>query len=217
MMEEPLLLPHLEPPPYRGVYCNRTLNLRSVRAIGYDMDYTLIHYRIAEWELRAYEHLRQRLLERIPQVAGLVFDPDVMIRGLIIDTDRGNLLKVNRFGYVKRALHGYHAGSMDLESQREIYSREIVSLGNPRYVFLNTLFSVSEAVMYAQLVDILDDEGIPGITNYSALYRLMRTHLNAAHVEGALKDEIIADPERFVDLDPDVAQTLWISGRPASA
>ena len=30
----------------RGVYANRTVNLRSVSAIGYDMDYTLIHYRI---------------------------------------------------------------------------------------------------------------------------------------------------------------------------
>ncbi len=37
----------------RGVYCNRTLNLRSIRAIGYDMDYTLIHYHVEEWERRA--------------------------------------------------------------------------------------------------------------------------------------------------------------------
>ena len=30
----------------RGVFCNRTLNLRSIRAIGYDMDYTLVHYHV---------------------------------------------------------------------------------------------------------------------------------------------------------------------------
>ncbi|MEF8940542.1 MAG: 5'-nucleotidase domain-containing protein, partial [Salinivenus sp.] len=28
----------------RGLFCNRTLNLRGIQAIGYDMDYTLIHY-----------------------------------------------------------------------------------------------------------------------------------------------------------------------------
>ncbi len=33
-------------PPQRGVFANRTLNLRSIRAIGYDMDYTLVHYRV---------------------------------------------------------------------------------------------------------------------------------------------------------------------------
>lgn len=36
--------PFTRPPPERGIFCNRTLNMRSIRAIGYDMDYTLIHY-----------------------------------------------------------------------------------------------------------------------------------------------------------------------------
>ena len=26
--------------PQRGIYCSRTLNLRNLQAIGYDMDYT---------------------------------------------------------------------------------------------------------------------------------------------------------------------------------
>ena len=30
------------PPRSREVFCNRTLNLRAIRAIGYDMDYTLV-------------------------------------------------------------------------------------------------------------------------------------------------------------------------------
>jgi len=47
-------------PPERGVFCNRTLNLRSTRAIGYDMDYTLVHYHVAEWERRAYEYVRRK-------------------------------------------------------------------------------------------------------------------------------------------------------------
>ena len=34
----------------RGIFVNRTLNLRSIKAVGYDMDYTLVHYRVAEWE-----------------------------------------------------------------------------------------------------------------------------------------------------------------------
>ena len=29
--------------PERAVYCNRTLNLRSIKCIGYDLDYTLLH------------------------------------------------------------------------------------------------------------------------------------------------------------------------------
>lgn len=30
----------------RGIFCTRTLNLRSISVIGYDMDYTLIHYNV---------------------------------------------------------------------------------------------------------------------------------------------------------------------------
>lgn len=47
-------VPHRWPAgsPERGVYCSRTLNLRSIKAIGYDMDYTLIHYDVNAWEVR---------------------------------------------------------------------------------------------------------------------------------------------------------------------
>jgi hypothetical protein len=54
----------LEPPAAaRRVFVNRTLNLRAVRAVGFDMDYTLVHYRTEEWEERAYTHAKARLLE----------------------------------------------------------------------------------------------------------------------------------------------------------
>ena len=45
----------------RGIFCNRTLNLRSIQAIGYDMDYTLIHYNVEEWERRSYAYLKEKL------------------------------------------------------------------------------------------------------------------------------------------------------------
>jgi hypothetical protein len=42
--------------PSRAVFCNRTINLRAVRAVGFDMDYTLIQYDVAAWEGKAYAH-----------------------------------------------------------------------------------------------------------------------------------------------------------------
>jgi hypothetical protein len=30
----------------RGIFCTRTLNLRCISVIGYDMDYTLVHYNV---------------------------------------------------------------------------------------------------------------------------------------------------------------------------
>jgi len=69
------------PPPARRVFCNRTLNLRSIRAVGFDMDYTLIHYRIEEWERRAYEHARQRLVARGWPLEKVRFDYGMVARG----------------------------------------------------------------------------------------------------------------------------------------
>jgi HAD superfamily 5'-nucleotidase-like hydrolase len=170
------------------------------------MDYTLIHYRVDEWERRAYEHLRQRLGEMGYPVAGLEFDPDAAIRGLAIDREKGNLVKANRFGYVKQASHGM--SPMGFDDLRKEYGRVFVDLAEPRWEFLNTFFSRSEGCMFAQLVDRLDEGRLPGVMGYSDLYALVKRTLDFAHMEGHLKAEIIADPDRFVDLDPDLPQAL---------
>ncbi len=193
-------------PPERRIYCNRTLNLRSIRAIGYDMDYTLIHYRVEEWERRAYEHLKQRLLDEGWPVEDLEFDPHVVTRGLVIDTELGNVVKANRFGFVKRAVHGGRALTYD--EQRAIYSRTIVDLAEDRWFFLNSLFSISEGCMYAQLVDRLDRRQLPGTLGYEDLHQKVRSTLDLAHMEGRLKADILADPQRFVVLDPETALAL---------
>lgn len=195
-----------QPPPERGIYCNRTINLRTIEAIGFDMDYTLIHYRSEEWERRAYEHVKQRLLELGWPVAELEFDPDFVTLGLIVDLELGNIVKVNRFGYVKKAVHGTRV--LDFKKQRRLYSRVVVDLREPRWVFMNTLFALSEGCIFAQAVDLLDSGKLPSALGYADVYRVIRSCLNETHMEGALKDEIMANPERYVIADPELALTL---------
>jgi 5'-nucleotidase len=198
------------PPPSRRIYCNRTLNLRSIEAIGFDMDYTLVHYHVEQWEQRAYEHARSRLLADGLPVEGLTFDPELATLGLIVDTELGNLVKANRFGYVKRACHGM--AMMGFEAQRVAYERTIVDLADKRWVFANTLFSLSEACLYMQLVDLFDQKKLEGTplerASYAALYERVRQVLDASHLEGQLKAEIMSDPDRFVVLDPEIPLAL---------
>lgn len=194
------------PPAPRRIFGNRTLNLRSIRAIGYDMDYTLIHYRVEEWERRAFEHTRRRLGEAGWPVDDLEFDPPSVIRGLTIDLELGNLVKPTRFGYVIRAAHGTEF--LEFDRLRRDYEGVAVDLADDRWVFLNTLFSLSEASLFAQLVDRYDAGTLPRINGYTDLYERVRSTLDAAHLEGQLKAEILADPDRFVVPDPDAALTL---------
>ncbi|MEM9489889.1 MAG: HAD-IG family 5'-nucleotidase, partial [Myxococcota bacterium] len=172
---------------------------------GYDMDYTLIHYNVEEWERHVFEHVQAMLAERGWPVGGLAFEQS-FIRGLIIDTELGNIVKANRFGYVKRGCHG--SKPIPFEVLRQIYSRTIVDLTESRWRFMNTFFSLSEACLYAQLVDLLDQRAIPNVLGYEELYRTVQDCLGYAHVEGRLKAEVVANPERFVELDEEAPLAL---------
>ncbi|KAK4354938.1 hypothetical protein RND71_027132 [Anisodus tanguticus] len=242
----------------RGIFCSRTLNLRSISAIGYDMDYTLMHYNgtntirqcwqclsmylfsvtypfvlvpdevftsfsvrglnsddkkrlwLEAWEGRAYDYCMENLRNVGFPVDGLAFDPELVIRGLVIDKEKGNLVKADRFGYIKRAMHGTRM--LSTREVSEIYGRELVDLRKEsRWEFLNTLFSVSEAVAYMQMVDRLD-EGIIGPDlcpfEYKGLYKAVGKALFRAHVEGQLKSEIMSKPELFVEPDPELPLAL---------
>jgi len=190
----------------RGLFCNRTLNLRKIQAVGYDMDYTLVHYHVALWEERAHAYIKEGLKREGWPVDDLVFDPDLVVQGLVVDTERGNVVKANRFGYVKRAYHG--TKPLDYTEQREAYRRTLVDVADRRWRFMNTLFSISEAGIYLQLVDKLDAGALPPRIGYEELYDVVRQTLDAAHLEGLLKAEILADPARFTDVDPDVPLAL---------
>eukprot|EP00798_Chlamydomonas_sp_ICE-L_P025805 gene25805-11480_t len=84
---------------------------------------------------------------------------------------------------------------MSWQEIRSLYGRETVNLRNEqRWMFLNTLFSVSEAVMYMQLVDRLDQgafSAATGSVSYLSLYSMVAKALYRTHVEGKLKAEII--------------------------
>lgn len=190
----------------RGVFCNRTLNMRSIRAIGYDMDYTLVHYHIEVWERRAYDYLKKYFLDQGWPVEDLQFESRRVARGLIIDVELGNLLKANRFGFIKRSMHGTRL--VEFDEQRRLYARTVVDLSEKRWIFLNTFFSLSECCMYLQLVDLLDARKIPEILGYKDLYDRVRRVLDSAHMEGRLKSDIIDHPDRYVLLDPETPLTL---------
>lgn len=180
--------------------------MRTIRAIGFDMDYTLVHYHVDQWERRAYEHLRRRLAAQGLPAAQLEFDPNFITRGLIIDAELGNIVKANRFGYVKRAAHGTRM--LDFDEQRNVYSRVLVDLGEPRWYFLNTSFALSEGHMFAQLVDLLDARKIDQVLGYEELFQLVRRTMDETHMVGELKAEIMADPAPFVALDRDTSSAL---------
>jgi HAD superfamily 5'-nucleotidase-like hydrolase len=194
------------PPLPRRVFCNRTLNLRSIQVVGCDMDYTLVHYDSQRWEHSAYEYMKRAFVARGWPVSDLEFAPELVSLGLIMDLERGNLVKANRFGHVRNACHG--TTMLGFEDWREAYGTAPIDLAESRWQFMNTLFSLSEACLYVQLVDRLDQGRLEAGLSYRALYAQVKTVLDATHLEGALKAEILADPGRYVILDEELPSAL---------
>jgi len=182
--------------------------MRTIKAIGYDMDYTLVGYQAAQWEKRAYAYLKENLIDfgwDSPELRALEFDAERVIRGLIVDQELGNLLKVNRFAYVKQARHGLEP--MAFDALRSAYVTSI-DLTSDRFMQLDTLFSLSEGCIFAQLVDLFDRQGLPGVHDYKGIWTTVRKALDEAHIEGELKRDLLKDPDNYLVRDPYAAQTL---------
>ncbi len=195
------------PPLARRVFCNRSVDMRSIRAVGYDMDYTLVHYDVEAFERHAYEHVKARLSQYGWPVGPLVFDPLSVIRGLVIDRELGNLLKANRFGFVKSAVHG--SRRLLLDEVMRTYARTVVDPAtDDRFMLVTTLFALSEACLYMQLVDLHDRRKLPGARSYSDIHQKVRTSTDLAHFEGEIKPKILAHPGRFIIPDPETPRTL---------
>ena len=103
------------------------------------------------------------------QKHNLTFSPDLVIRGLILDIELGNVLKVCQYGQVKSAAHGT---KIHEANSRHLWERTCASC-RPRYVFLNTLFS-DPGLLILQLVDAHDAGELSGTYNYHSLFLLIK-------------------------------------------
>ncbi|KIZ03139.1 hypothetical protein MNEG_4824 [Monoraphidium neglectum] len=94
----------------RQIFCNRSLNMKQIKAIGFDMDYTIAQYKPKAFEELAYRETVDKLVRAFgypSSLYGLSFDYSFMMRGLVVDKKRGNIIKVDRHKYVKIAYHGF--------------------------------------------------------------------------------------------------------------
>lgn len=196
----------LAPAPERQVFANRTLKMRSIRAVGYDMDYTLTQYKAEAFEEFAFSHASSRLAELGWPVGALAFEPHLTARGLVVDQDLGNLVKATRFGWVVRAKHGDRF--LAQEEVRRAYLGTHIDLSEDRYVLLNSLFSLSEASLFAQGVELLDAGKLPGGMGYRDMFAAVVDSVDRIHRDGTLKQGVLADPGRFISLDGDIVACL---------
>ena len=195
-----------QPPPPLRIYVNRNLRMDSVRAIGFDMDYTVARYQRERLEGLAHRITLTKLLARgyPPEVAQLSYDARFVIRGLTVDKQLGNILKLDRHNHVGRVYHGRRL--LTQAERRALYRREKIRFVPPRFALVDTFFSLPEMCLYADLVDHMEQHH-GGVDTWK-LFDDIRECLDEAHRDDSLKSVVKAHLSEFVDEDPLLARTL---------
>src|SRR5690606_4294113 len=149
---QPVTSPMALPNPALRIFVNRNLRMDTTQAVGFDMDYTLARYQKERMEALAHRLTVEKLIARgYPKALGeLVYDPSLVIRGLTVDKLRGNILKLDRHNHVSRVIHGRRR--LTKEERRSLYRREKINYAPPRFTSVDTLFSLPEICLYADLV-----------------------------------------------------------------
>ncbi|KAI9118654.1 hypothetical protein K1719_010986 [Acacia pycnantha] len=205
----------------KQIFCNRSLNMKNIVAVGFDMDYTLAQYRPETFESLAYQGTIKKLVTDLGYPLELLnwsFDWKYMVRGLVLDKKRGNILKMDRHKYVKVAYHGFK--ELSKEDKVAIYGNTLVrdSFDEPDYALIDTLFSLAEAYLFAQLVDFKDEHPgkIPDGVDYACMYKDVRAAVDLCHRDGTLKQMVAKDPKRYINEDTGIVPMLQLlrdSGR----
>ncbi len=191
----------------RQIFVNRNLRMSKIELVGFDMDYTLAIYHMRRIERLSFDMTVAKLIAEYGypgEMAEVQYDHQFVMRGLAVDKLNGNLLKMDRFGHVGRAYHGRHPLSQEL--WRKLYREVRVQLKNPQYAWIDTLFALPEACLFAGAIDLLEGRGLK--VDYGKLYDDIREAIDAVHRENILKQELQKDIGRYIYKDPELGPAL---------
>ncbi|XP_019880637.1 cytosolic purine 5'-nucleotidase isoform X3 [Aethina tumida] len=194
------------------IFVNRSLHLENIKFYGFDMDYTLAEYKSPEYEKLGFDLIKEHMISiGYPhEIVEFEYDPNFAIRGLWFDSQYGNLLKVDAYGNILIAVHGFEF--IKHSQVYEMYPNKFLQLDESRVYVLNTLFNLPETYMLACLVDFFTNS--PQYTktetgvklgelfmSYKSIFQDVRNAVDTVHLNGALKNATTQNLEKYVKKD----------------
>jgi HAD superfamily 5'-nucleotidase-like hydrolase len=190
------------------VFVNRILNMKKIKYIGLDMDHTLIRYKTKNFETLVYQLAVDELIsnKNYPKtVKKFKFNFEDAIRGLVVDSKNGNILKLSRYGAIRQSYHG--TKKIGYAEQSQFYRSTYVDLGDPNYMAIDTSFSIAFCVLYSQLID-LKDESPNDFPSYHTIALDVLSCVDKVHADGSLKKYISEHLDQFVIKERAVVEGL---------
>ncbi len=191
---------------WQKIFVNRSLNMANIKTIGFDMDHTLITYNRENFEALAFrETLKKFIAAGYPEeLLSLKFDPNFLIRGLLVDIDRGNLLKVDCHKYVKIAYHGHKR--LEKDDRHKLYNSQSFKASD--FLSVDTFFALSEVQLFTEIVTYMDKNPGKLAKTYREVYQDLRRFIDLSHADDSIKSVVLANPEKFIFKDKYLTPTL---------
>lgn len=190
--------------------------------IGFDLDNTLLRYNVTNLVHREYETLAKFLVNERKYGAKHLLKPltnddlDFMQKGLLLDVERGNILRVSPDGVIRRACHGSHL--LNTDKIREIYPEQkwevtdtfcndmMATWNSPLSEKIRSLldyFDIPTSVVFARVIDTLDEENGFSLDKYNVWPDILDGLIDMFskdnfHLSKGILGDIKKSPEKYL-------------------
>jgi len=202
-----------------SIFANTYVDLGNVDTVGFDYDYTLVHY-TDELLTLLYSMALNRLVDdrhypRRMLKSGLVYDNCFSIRGLAVDKKTGWICHLSYTHKVAVAWEGREQVSTarifeEYRGKRGLNPRERRARLKP----LNDLFSMAECCLIADTIQFFKDQGIESCS--SNIVTDILGAIRDTHISGDFHRIVADNPKKYFDVTPhleDVLTNLKDSGK----
>lgn len=191
--------------------------LSDYDCIGFDLDHTLIQYKLDSFYPFVYKMFTQALVTEKGYDACLLEDEfedlkDFCLRGLVLDIKKGNILKLGKDGAILRATHGTR--EMTKEEVKECYGgknvwpeitllKENPSQHSTIMRVFESYFDLPVAVVCARIIDMIDRKnGKPDEYNFwpdiISMLRLIFSPSAFSDRNGYFFPSMVKDTAKFI-------------------
>ncbi len=206
-----------------------TLCIDDYDCVGFDLDHTLVRYNVGPMIQLEYDLLADFLITKKgydPAIKQRSFecDRDFVCKGLTLDCERGNLLRLGSDGFILGACHGTrrmgdsdiertygrcrkkrHPGPEYTQHLREVGPQNMVDFGQLLHSFMD-YFDMAAPLLCARIVDVVDQLNNGGKPMEEYFFwpdvqeglKSMFMRTNFATDQGGYFPEMKARPERYI-------------------
>ena len=187
LLDAPREVPEIERA--RQIFVNRNLRMANVELIGFDMDYTLAIYHLRRIEQLSFDMTLAAAGDAsagYPEAIGAA-----PVRPQLRDARAGG--RQGRTATCSRwtasatwaaPTTAAAAGRRDAASAST--GNERIRLKNPQYAWIDTLFALPEACLFAGIIDLLERPRADSV-DYGRLYDDIRESIDTVHRDNSLK------------------------------